>query len=806
MLPLDLRAALRALARNPVHATVALVTLVLGIGANATVFSLVSGILLAPLPFPASHRLVDVREVSLTGGEMSAAWKTFVDWRERASAFELLVAHSAGGETTVLGAGEPLRIPAAGVSAGFLRALGVRPLRGRGFLDTDHRVGAEPVAIVSEPFWRTHLGSADLGDLRLTAAGFQLQVVGVMPAGFDHPRGVELWYPLELDEQNDSRTSHNYFVFGRLRTGSSIEQAQTELNAITRRFTDEPDGEAEARRFPDYFPGSATVRPLHEALIGDMRRPLLVLLAASLLVLLLACTNLASTTLARGAANQREFAVRHALGAGSARTVRTIVVETLVLAVVGTALGLALAALVLRIIPALAPAGLPRLDEVRIDGIVLAFAVGLAVLVSLLAGLLPAIRISTDAGALLRSGGRAGDAPGRRRMWNALIACEMATALLLLVGSGLLLRSFIAILDVRPGFGTTGVLFATVNPPSSKYAEPDRKQLYYDALLAALDETPGVGAVGLGSDPPLNWPSNGLIDIENGARPNVTVDYQLASGGYFDALGIPILRGRDFAPADGPDVEHVAIVNQRLARLAWPDADPIGQRLTGGGMDNFWDQQKWATVIGVVSDIRQRGLAADPAPAVFFHYRQRPFRAWSMTAAVRPQAGEASALAAAVRSAVRTVDADVPVRIMTVDERVARSLAPRRFLLILIGCFAALALALATVGVYGVVNYAVQRRRREIGIRVALGARPSIVRRQMQRDHLLASAIGAAAGLVVSLALTRYLAALLFAVRPLDPLTLFCVLAILAVVAWSASFIPALRASRTDPREMMRAD
>jgi predicted permease len=299
---------------------------------------------------------------------------------------------------------------------------------------------------------------------------------------------------------------------------------------------------------------------------------------------------------------------------------------------------------------------------------------------------------------------------------------------------------------------------------------------------------------------------NGLIDIENGARPDLTAEYQLVSADYFQAMDMPLLRGRPFDDRDGPDVEHVVIVNEALARQAWPGEDPLGKRLTGGGMDNFWNQRKWATVIGVVRDIRQRELSRPPEPTIYFHYRQRPFRTWAMTAVLRPIAGDASALAGAVREAVRAVDADVPVRIATIEDRVSASLTPRRFMLLLIGAFAVLALVLGSVGVYGVVSYAVQRRRREIGIRMALGAERRTVRRQMQRDYLGASAVGAAAGIVLSLLLTRSLDTMLFEVEPADPLSFAAALAVLFAVSWSASFIPSVRGTRMDPLETMRSD
>lgn len=802
----DLRIALRTLLRNPAYLAVALLTLTLGIGANAAVFSLVDGVLLSPLDYPEAQRLVDIREVNGRGHAMNVAWHNFTDWRAAATRFEGLAAYTNGGPSTVLGAGDALRVGVAGVSEGFFRTLGVAPEAGRTLLADDHHRGSDPVVVVSDGFWRRSLGARpDLGRTPLTVDGHRVHVVGVMPAGFARPEAVEIWFPLELDQQGDSRTAHNYRVVGRLKPGATLPQARAELDAITQRFGDEP-GVRDQEGFEDYFPQGVAVVSLQESIVGDMRRPLWILLGASLLVLLVACTNLASTTLARGTAREHEYAVRHALGAGRARMVSAIGAEVLVLAGLGVLGGLVLALAGLRILPLLAPAGLPRLGDVHLNGGVVGFAVLLAVLAAAGAGLPPALRISRKAAWALRSGARGGMDARRQRIWKWLVGGEMALALMLLIGSGLLLKSFLTVLQVEPGFRTRGLLTATVDPPSSKYGDNAAKRLYYDALLERLRALPGVADVGLVEAAPMTGVSNGLVDVEGGPKPTASGDYQLVTPGYFHTLGIPLLRGRVFNDRDDENAGQVVIVNRAFAALAWPGENPVGKRMSGGGMDDYWNKNVYATVVGVVGDIRQRDLTAPPRPTYYFALRQRPFRSWSMTAVLRPVAGRPVALVEPVRNAIHSLDSDVPVRFATMQQRVGRALASRRFIMLVILAFAGVALALAAVGVYGVVAYAVERRRREIGIRLALGAEPRAVRRALQREYLIAGGLGALVGVAGALILTRVMGSLLFQVRPSDPLTFGTVVVLLGAVAWLASFIPSQRSTRVDPLETMRAE
>jgi predicted permease len=813
----DVRFAIRTLRRHVGYTAAALLTLLLGIGANVAVFSVVYGVLLAPLPYPQPDALVRVWEVSGKGNVMASAWQNFVDWRDRSTSFLGLAAHgpggleSLGGESTVLGLDQPLRVPVTPVSKGFFSTLGVEPARGRMFLPEEHRLGGDAAVIVSDAFWRTNMGAdADLSRHTLTVSAFRARVVGVMPAGFDYPNDTAIWYPLELSPQSESRTAHNWTVIGRLRPGTDAARAQAELDAITQSFIAEDPGVANEAWFEDFFPRAARVESLHQALVGGTQRTLWILLGASVLVLLVAATNLASATLARGAGREREYAVRRSLGAGRGRILRQLLTESIVLAGAGALLGVGAAAAAIGMLPVLAPAGIPRLDEVAINLPVVGGATVITILTAVLFGLLPALRLTDGRSAeSLRSGGRGGSDRGRNRVWKGLIAIEVAFALMLLVGAGLLIRSLLTVLSVEPGFRTEGVLTAVVNPSVSRYNDNASKRTYYDEMIREFGTIQGIAAFGIVSAAPMTGVSNGLVAVRGGESNGPTAltgDYQLASAGYFDAIGIPLLGGRVFDERDHENAPHAVVVSRSFAEHAWPGQDPLGKQMTGGGMDDYWDKDEWATVIGVVADVRQRDLTLEGGPAYYFDYRQRPFRAWTMTAALRPERGNAAALASSVREAVQRVDRDVPVRLATIDDRVARALTPRRFTVMVLGLFAATALVLACVGIWGVVSYAAARRTREIGIRMALGADPGAARRLVQRDYLGAAALGAAVGLALSFALSRVLQSLLFEVRAADPITVSAVLLLLGVAAWVASFVPSLRSSRVSPMEAMRTE
>jgi len=793
----QLRLAGRALLRSPGYSIIALLTLVLGLGMNTAAFSLVRSVLLAPLPYPDPDALVVVKERNRQGREMNVAWKNFVDWRDRARSFSGLAAYNAW-ESTILGTEQPLRAQVAAVSEDFFPLLGIAPVHGRTLQSNDHRRNAAPAAVVSHRFWVNSLGGST--ERLLSIDGYDIQVVGVLPPGMEYPIGTDVWYPLELIEQYESRTAHNYIVIGRLRGGVPAATAHSELDAITRSFREELGPGAD---IGDYFPFDAAVTPLHDDMVGVMRRPLVILFGTSAILLLVACVNLASTTLARVTDRQRELALRHALGASRGDLVRLQLVETGVLAGTGALLAFGVAALVLHVVRSTAPGELVRFDSVGLDGTVALFTLALAVATALLAGVWPALLATRRMAGSLRGGARTGAGRESQRAWRVLIGAEFAAALLLLVTSGLLVRSFMRVLDVDPGYRTSGVLTATVDPPESLYPTADDRRRYYEALHARLAEIPGVAEVGLVARPPLSSLANGLLQVSGGPATDLSAYYQIASDGYFSTLGIGVIRGRTFDERDRAGSTPVVVVSRSFADQAWPGMDPIGHQVSSGGME---DSVRWATVIGVVEDVRQLDLTREARPTIYLSYRQRPFRTWSMTAALRPAAGDAAGLVPAVREAAAAIDPNVPVRFATMEQRLADTLVQRRFVLMVIGAFSALALLLSAIGVYGVVAYAVTRRRREIGIRLALGSPRLAVVRAMQRDTLLPAAIGAAVGVAAALALTRVLESLLFEVRPADPLTYASAAAVLGLTAWGASLIPALRSMRVGPMETMRAE
>ena len=795
------RFALRTLRKSPGFTSVAILTLTLGIGANAAVFSIINAVMLRPLPYPQPAQLVQVWEHNDTFGRLGGAWANFVDWRAESHSFEAIAAYGQGTET-VLGGNEPIRAGVTPVSEGFLRVMGVQPVIGRGFDADDHIEGADPVVVVSDRFWRSQLsGASDLGEISLNVAGFPTTVVGVLPAGFEFPVGGDIWYPLELQEQPSSRTAHNWRVVGRLAPGIEAVQAQEDLSLITSRF----DAGTEPQ---EYVPERALVIPLRSEISGPVQGPLFMLLAASALVVLVACTNLGSTLLARGSTRAGEIAVLRALGAERGRIVRRLFTESLLLALFGAAAGLLLAYALIQALPTILPSNLPRMTEIGLHPMVAAFTVLVSVSAAILFGLFPALRVSSSDLAGTLRGGRTVSVARSRGPWRVLVIGEVALALLLLTGAGLLMRSFWEVAGVDAGFEPHGVMTMNVALPAGKYAViPDRVP-YYDELLESVRAVPGVEGAGMVITAPLaGYVSNGRIRIDDGPEPFVTAAYQVADAGYFETLRISLVRGRLFEERDNADAAHVVIVNEALADLAWPGEDPVGKRLTGGGMDSYWEQpDAWATVVGVVGNIHQRDLTLESYPTLFFTYRQRADRARSAAIVVRADRVGPENIVGTLRGAVRDLDADVPVDFRTLDEVVTRSLGDRRFLAEVLFVFAAMALLLAALGIYGVVAYTVALRTREMGIRIALGAAPGGVVGMVLRESMATVGIGLLVGLAAAVGLGRFMSSQLFVISPTDPLSLGATAVILLGVAALASFVPARRAASVDPLMTMRAD
>jgi predicted permease len=812
----DARFAARTLARNPGFAVAAIVTLALGIGATTAIFSVVNGILLRPLPYPRADRIVQLLHIGEEGNRMPAmSDPNVVDLAEGSRSFRAIATTGYRYTVPVSGAREPVRASVVPVSRDFLAVMGVQPARGRAFLPDEHREGGSPAVLVSHGFWQRQLdGATEAIGRSLTFNDRVHTIVGIMPADFDYPTAADLWIPRELTATSPSRTAHNARPLARLADGVSIDQARAEVSAIAKRLR--------AQHGDDTWMVDADVAELREGLVGSVRPALLVLLGASAVLLLIACANVTNLLLARASTRQRELAVRRALGAGRGRLVRQFLAEALILALAGGALGVLLALWGVRALVALQPANLPRLAEIRVDWVVLAFAFALAVGTAVALGLLAALRGATDdLRPALAEGGRTLAGGTHHRVRSALVVGQMAMTLVLLVGAGLLGRSFLRLISIEPGYRTAGaVVLDVVMPWPEDEASARRLVAQYDALSERLRALPGVAAVGGVNDLPLaggNY-ANGafgimtslderleMADFERMAKDPARSGYaafRIAGPDYFRAMDIPLVRGRTFDMRDDFDAPHVAVISESLAKAEWPNEDPIGKIIQYGNMDGVLTP---FTIVGIVGDVREANLASDPEPTFYGSYRQRPGSA-SRFSFVMQGEGDPATVTAAARSAVRSILPDAPPRFRTIEEIVARSLADRRFSLVLLGVFGAAALLLAVTGVYSVISYLVTQREREIGIRIALGARSSTVLALVVRHGAVLAGAGILVGLLAALGLTRLLRGLLFGVSATDPVAFAAVAASLALVAVVASWIPARRAARVEPMRILRGE
>jgi putative ABC transport system permease protein len=804
----DLRHALRALGRAPGFAAVAVLTLALGIGANTAIFSVVDAVLLRPLPFPEPERLVMVRETSprtgASGIHLSPA--NFELLRAESAAFSALGAYSMA-SANLAGGGEPERLQAVQVSAGLLAALGVAPARGRLFAEDEDRAGRTQVAVLSDALWRRRF-AADPGIVgrSLMLDGRAHTVVGVMPAGFRFPvqgEAMDLWLPLRPEVLAEHPRARFLRVVGRLRPGVGEDQAAAEMSV-------------QAARLQRHDPTNndrlgLMLLPLRERVVGDVRGPLVVLFGAVVAVLLVACANVAALLLARGARRQRELAVRTALGASRRRLVRQLLTEGLVLALLGGLLAAVTASWTLRLLVRWAPQDLPRAAEVGLDARVLLFTLLASLAAGLAAALLPALQVSRSAPLTTLKDAAAATTPppARRRLRSALVTAEVALTLSLAVTAGLFARSFAALRGVDPGFRPEGVLTAQLVLSPSRYATAEGIFAVYADLVGRVSALPGVAAAGASTHFPFQNRWRNPIAVEG--RPAATpADLPLATispvtPGYFAAMGVSLRSGRVFSERDREDALAVAVVDEVLARQVFGGEDPLGRRIKLGAADG---PSPWLEVVGVVRAVRESPLA--PAvPELYLPLRQipagiAPFVATGLTLAVRT-AGDPAPLAPALRTAVRAVDPDQPVfNVATLDELLSGSRADRRFQLALLGLFAAFALFLASLGLYGVVSQHAGERTRELGLRLALGARRGDVLRLVLRQGLGPVAVGIALGLAASAAVSRLLAGLLFGVGPADPLTFAGMALLLAGVALLAAYLPARQAMRLDPLAALR--
>ncbi|MEO8428449.1 MAG: ABC transporter permease [Verrucomicrobiota bacterium] len=799
----DLKFAFRQLLKNPGFTAVAVLTLALAIGANTAIFSVVNGVLLRPLPFPAADRLVMIHTIHQGEGQ-SQRWESvfdpdFKEWTEQNHVFDHMAAYGTG-QATLLSGGEPKRIGSAEVTADFFPLLGVKPLAGRTFLPEEHQPGGARAVMLSEGLWRDRFGAnpSVIGQ-GITLDGRNVTVVGVLPGRFNFPTDCDVWTSLVLDTGRNN-TLHR--ALARLKPGATRERAQAEMDTIAQRL---------AQVLPAAAPGKGvSLVSLQEHIVGGTRPLLFVFLGAVGFVLLIACANVTNLLLARATARRKEIQIRVALGAGRLRIARHLLTESVLLAVVGGALGLLLAVWGLGLLIALMPPNLvPRIGEIGLDGRVLGFNFALSLLTGIAFGLAPAWQASAaDANEALKEGGRNQSSGVRQRfLRQALVAAEIAVSLVLLIGAGLMLKSFSRLREVKLGFNPERTLTLNLSLPRANYPGPQQMKAFYRNVLDRVHALPGVRSAGFANAVPLGGGSMRIYgDFSVEGQPlleHLWASKVAASPDYFRATAIPLLKGRFFTEPDDDRAPGVVIISERLARLLWPNGDPLGKRLSMGIRPT-----SWLEVVGVVGDVRQDDLRADPPSGLYVPYQQvsEAFFFEAMTLVVRT-AGEPRALTAAVRKTVQNVDPTLPIfDIHTMEELVSVKVAQPRFNTWLLGSFSAIALVLALVGIYGVVSYGVTQRTQEIGIRLALGARHQDVLKMVVSQGMRAVLVGVVCGTVVAIVLTRFLISYLYSVTPTDPMTFASVILIFIGVAAAACLIPAFRAARVDPMEALRCE
>jgi len=817
----DVFYAVRQLRKNPGFTAVAVTTLALGIGATTAIFSVVYGVLLRPLPYAHPDRIVAVFEVNTKGTWSRLADPNFDDFRDQSHSFEVIAKYGAN-VASVSGGAEPTRSMVASVSPTLCRVFQVRPTIGRDFTAADAQKGANPVALVSYGYWKQYLGaSSDLSRLHLRIDNTIFSVVGVLPGAFEFPAHAAVWVPANAGDDNPSRTSHNYDGVARLRDGVTVEQANAEISTIARRIHESASDQS------DYLLKDAAVVPLQASMTRSARPSLIVLLGAVGFLLLVACANVANLLLAQAWTRERELAIRAALGAGRGRLIRQFLTEALLLALVGGALGMAGAFFGLAGLTALAPQNLPLLDSVSINVPVSIFALLLSTAVAVALGIFTALRATAgEVRQGLGEGGRGQTGSYRsQRIGSGIVSAQIAITLALVIGAGLLGRSLKKVLDVDPGFRVDKIVTMDVSLPWVDWSNAKAKvgeSAFYANLADRLKQIPGVRQVGATSGLPMDGglPDGMFLRMTAAELPKATgnleelgqqfgilfqqkdrignADFGVVSAGYFQTLAIPLLRGRIFNERDTADSPHVAVISDSLARTAWPGQDPIGHTIEFGNMDG---DLRLLTIVGVVADIHEYGLDAPPRPTVYVDVAQRPRPAMTFTLLTE---ADTEQVTTAARRVLQELNPDIPPRFRTFQQVYSASLGSRRFNLILIAFFGIVALALATVGVFGVMAYSVSRRTREIGVRVAMGAGARDVLAMILRQGLRTISIGIAVGLAGSFVLTRTLQSLLFGVTATDTLTFTAVILLLAGTALLACYIPARRASRIDPNVALR--
>jgi putative ABC transport system permease protein len=808
----DLRYGLRQLRRSPGFTAVAVATLALGIGANTAIFSVVSAVLLRPLPFPAPERLVRVMSMRLHGGVSdNASYPDFADWRARNHVFAHLAAFNTD-SFTLTGQGEAAHVQGAIVSADLFSLLGVKPILGRTFLPDEDKLSATtegfPI-IISHRLWRERFGrDSGIVGRSISLDNRSFIVVGVMPAGFQFPLNAEpmdFWTTMAIEfvtapglpSMAEQRGAHYLDVIARLKPGVSISQAQAEMSTIVSALN---------KQYPENSPRGIRIMPELDRLVGDVRLALLILLAAVGCVLLIACANVANLLLARGTGRQKEMAIRGALGAARVRIIRQLLTESVMLAALGGTLGAAVALWGIPMLIRLVPQDIPRLADVRLDASVLLFTSFLSLLTGVLFGLAPAMQASHSnfAADLKESARRLSGGPQRDRIRSLLVIGDVAIAAVLLVGAGLLIQSFWRLQRIPPGFDPHRVLTFKIDLPYIHYPGLHQSEFFQQAVTR-LGQLPGVRSASAVLPLPLDGEDVGtMFDIDGehvseANQPRAT--YSWAEPGYFRTVGIPLLQGRDFADADDLKARPVVIINQTLARRFFPDQNPLGRRIKPG-IGNGYSAPPMREIVGVVGDVKQKGLTAEPDPQVYVPLAQSPLG--SMIVVMRTEV-DPSSMVAAARNVIAGMDKDLPISgVRTLDDYLDHSVAQPHFFSLLLGMFAALALALAAVGLYGVVSYAATQRTHEIGVRMALGAERKEVIRLVVAQGFKLTLMGIALGIAGAFLLTRFLSSLLYGVTSTDPSTFVAVSLLLAAVALLASYMPARRAAQVDPMVALR--
>ncbi len=803
------------LIKSPGFTFVAVLVLALGIGANSAIFSVVNAVLLRPLPYDHPERLALVWEtndkIQIGFDLLPASAGSFTDWRNQSQSFEDLSLID-GENFNITGSGAPEQISGARVSASFFKLLGVTPAAGRVFTEDEDREGANRAVVISHSLWQSRwAGDPEILGKTLALDGRSYTIIGVMPKGFNYPKATdlpsyfqlpprsELWTPMALPSQQlTNRGNHNFGVIGRLKPEATIKQAQAEMTAITENI---------AQQYPQLSGWGAKVVSLEEQSVGDIRLILLVLLGAVAFVLLIACANVANLLLARASSRQKEIAIRSALGASRLQIIRQLLTESMLLAVAGGGVGILMAVWGIDALLALSPGNLPRLDEVKVDGAAIVFTFAVSLVTGLIFGLAPAAQVSkTNLSEFLKEGAR-GSTGGARanRVRSLLVVSEIALSLVLLIGAGLMIRSFARLTNVNPGFNPKNVFTMQVFLPRTKYSEARDQAAFFKQVISRVEAIPGVETAGAISHLPLSgMEESGNFSIE-GRPPEdasagvAVVDIRAISSNYFRAMGIPILMGRDFAQQDNEQSVPVAIISESIAARYFPGEDPIGKRIKRGSANS---DLPWAEIVGVASDVRHSALEKQSRPQLYFLYLQNPFGYMTIVART---ASSPESLTSAASKAVWDTDKDQPVaHAQTMERYLSETVASKRFNMTLLGVFAGVALILAAVGIYGVMSYSITQRTHEIGIRMALGAARRDVLRLVVGHAMTLAAVGVGIGLAASFALTRVMTSLLFEVTATDPLTFAAIPLMLAGVALAACFIPARRAMKVDPIVALR--